>query len=74
MTDPQPEGLIRLLSIQTVAKNLDVSTRTVRRWIELDMMPVYRLGRTVRISAEDVEAFLGRYRSRVNNNNGDKDK
>lgn len=72
MTDQQPEGLTRLLSIQTVAKNLDVSIRTVRRWIDLDMIPVYRLGRTVRISADDVEAFIGRHRSKESNNVGHK--
>ncbi|MQA67001.1 MAG: helix-turn-helix domain-containing protein [Alphaproteobacteria bacterium] len=72
MTDQQPGGLIRLLSIQTVAKNLGVSIRTVRRWIELEMIPVYRLGRTVRISAGDVEVFLARHRSETNNNNGRK--
>ena len=48
----------RLLSIAAVAKDLDVSEKTVRRWIEGRLLAAHQLGRQWRVSDEDLQAFL----------------
>lgn len=52
----------RCFSIPTVAAQLDVSPKTVRRWIDAGDLPVHRLGRQLRISEPDLAAFLARSR------------
>ena len=52
----------RLFSIETVAAMLEVSPRTVRRWIAAGLLPVHRLGRQIRISEPDLAAFIARRR------------
>jgi excisionase family DNA binding protein len=47
----------RYLSVSNVAVELGVSVKTVRRWIERQELHVYRLGRQLRISEEDLLAF-----------------
>lgn len=54
----EPSSLTRLLSLHQVADLLQVSAKTVRRWIEAGDLPVHRLGRQPRISAIDLEDFL----------------
>ena len=55
--------LPRLLSIETVAATVDVSPKTVRRWISAGELPVHRLGRQLRISEADLAVFIARSRS-----------
>ena len=65
-------GRTRSLSsipISTVARRLDVSEKSVRRYIERGRLPAYKIGGQIRIAEEDVRAFLsscrlskGRYR------------
>jgi excisionase family DNA binding protein len=55
--------LPRLLSIETVAKMLDVCAKTVRRWISQGELPVHRLGRQLRISEADLAVFIARSRT-----------
>lgn len=43
---------------QSIAAQLDVSTRTVRRWIDEGHLKAHRLGRSVRVSEIDLRAFL----------------
>jgi excisionase family DNA binding protein len=50
------------LTIDQVATNLSVSARTVRRWIKSGELPVYRIGRSVRIAQTDLGAFLACFR------------
>jgi excisionase family DNA binding protein len=50
------------LTIEDTAAGLDVSTRTVRRWIDHGELPVHRIGRIVRIARTDLVAFLARHR------------
>jgi excisionase family DNA binding protein len=52
----------RLFSIETVAAMLEVSPKTVRRWIAAGLLPVHRLGRQIRISEPDLAAFIARSR------------
>jgi excisionase family DNA binding protein len=48
----------RLLTIQNVADECQVSTKTVRRWIEDGELVAYKLGRQWRISEQDLKHFL----------------
>ena len=52
----------RLLTIRGVASRLQVSEKSVRRWIGAGDLPVYRLGDCVRIAESDLAEFLKRRR------------
>ena len=58
-----PSRLPRLLDLPDAAKALRVSVKTVRRWIEQRELRVHRLGRQLRISEEDLAAFVNRSRA-----------
>lgn len=47
-----------LLRIEQVARNLGVSTRTVRRLIDQGRLQAVRIGRSVRIETEDMCRFV----------------
>ena len=49
-------------TVADIATQLGLSTKTVRRWITSKELRVHRLGRQLRISAEDLAAFLGQRR------------
>jgi excisionase family DNA binding protein len=49
-------------TILAVAESLDVSDRTVRRWIRKKMLIAYKIGGIVRIAEDDLRAFLARHR------------
>jgi excisionase family DNA binding protein len=57
-------GLQKYYSIQSIAQALDVSPRTVRRWIANGDLIATRINRVVRISDADLRAMLAlsRYR------------
>ena len=50
------------LTIVDVAQALGVNPRTVRRWIKAGKLVVHRIGRVVRISPADLEAFLDKHK------------
>jgi len=50
--------LPRLLSVVDAAQQLGVSPKTIRRWINRGELSIHRLGRQLRISEEDLAAFL----------------
>ncbi|MRS11725.1 MAG: helix-turn-helix domain-containing protein [Actinobacteria bacterium] len=52
-----------LLSIETVARYLGVSERTVYNRVRAGDLPALKVGRLWRVRAADVEAWLGRGRS-----------
>jgi len=56
------KGLPRHYSIETVAEALDVSTRTVKRWIAKGDLIVHRVDGVVRIAEGDLRAFLALHR------------
>jgi excisionase family DNA binding protein len=59
MTDPHPAQLpARLLTITDVAERLQVSTKTLRRWIERGDLAAHRLGHQWRIAERDLVVFL----------------
>jgi excisionase family DNA binding protein len=51
-------GLQKYYSIQSVAEALDVSPRTVRRWIANGDLIATRINRVVRISEANLRAML----------------
>ena len=55
--DP-PESLTKLYTIEQIAECLVVSTRTVRRWIDDELLVAHRMSGIVRISEADFAAFL----------------
>ena len=57
-----PDSSPRLLSAATVADRLEVSTKTIRRWIEAGALRVHRLGRCIRISEADLQDFIDQHR------------
>jgi excisionase family DNA binding protein len=63
MTKDKPNDLPPMRRVADVAAALDVSEKTVRRLIASGDLPNYRLGRTVRVSDEDIQLFLKRRRS-----------
>ena len=48
----------RLLTIQNVADILQVSQRSVRRWLDAGDLVAHRIGRQWRISQGDLGAFI----------------
>ena len=62
MTTP-PVRLPRLFPIKNVAGQLDVSPKSVRRWVERGELHVHRLGRQLRISEDDLALFLNKHRT-----------
>ena len=52
----------KLYTIEQIAEYVDVSTRTVRRWIEKGLLVAHRVGGLIRISDVDFQAFLATHR------------
>lgn len=50
------------VSMRTLADDLELSERTIRRWISAGQLPAYRLPgeRSLRVRLEDVEALMHR--------------
>ncbi|MBP2316530.1 helix-turn-helix domain-containing protein [Azospirillum soli] len=57
MTKPhsQPPAL---LTIPQIAERLQVSSKTIRRWIAAGDLPTVRLGRQLRVQPQDLDLFL----------------
>jgi excisionase family DNA binding protein len=55
-------GLPRYYTIKAVAEALDVSPRTVRRWIAKGDLIVHRVDGVVRVGERDLGAFLALHR------------
>jgi excisionase family DNA binding protein len=48
--------------VEQVAQHCAVSTRTTRRWIDAGALRAHRLGHCMRVSEEDLAAFLAAHR------------
>lgn len=58
----QEEARSPFLTVAEVARELRVSTMTVYRLIKSEELPATRVGKSLRLRADDVERFLqGRY-------------
>jgi excisionase family DNA binding protein len=53
----------QFFTVRAVAEQLDVSPRTVHRWIKNNELIVHRVGRSVRVSEVDLKQFLVARRS-----------
>ena len=53
---------IRFFTVAEVAEAVDVSTRTVRRWIKSGELAAHHFGAVVRIAESDLKAFLAQHR------------
>lgn len=49
-----------VLTVVQVADKLQLSTKTIRRWIATRDLPALRLGRQLRITEADLNGFLAR--------------
>jgi excisionase family DNA binding protein len=55
-------GPIRFFTVAEAAEAVDVSTRTVRRWIKSGELAAHYFGAVVRIAESDLKAFIARHR------------
>ena len=56
---PAAPAAAPLLTVQTVAERLNVCDRTVRRLIAAGALRALPVGRSLRVSEEDLQAFVG---------------
>jgi excisionase family DNA binding protein len=50
----------QLLTVTQVAEEFQVTTQTIRNWIEGGALPAAKIGRAYRVKREDVETMLAR--------------
>jgi excisionase family DNA binding protein len=55
---PQPRATARMLNVDDVATQLDISLKTVRRMIANGELRVHRIGRSIRISEAEFQSFI----------------
>ena len=55
-------GPIRFFTVAEVADAVEVSVRTVRRWIKSGDLVAHHFGTAVRIAESDLKAFLAQHR------------
>ena len=64
MKTGQHKSQMKFYTIKQIADCVEVSTRTVRRWIEKKLLVAHRINGLVRISEADFQAFLAAHRVR----------
>lgn len=52
------------LTVADVAKQLQISEDTVRRWIKSGKLPALKIGKEWRVDPEELKAFLAQSRKR----------
>ena len=62
MKSDRPKAPTKFHTIDQIADFVEVSTRTVRRWIKEGLLVAHRINGLVRISDADFQAFLAAYR------------
>ena len=50
----------QLLTVPQVAEQFQVTTQTIRNWIDAGVLPAVRVGRAFRVRGDDVDALLER--------------
>ena len=58
----QKKDEVRFLTITEVAEIIEVSTRTVRRWIEQKQLVAHYFGAAVRVADTDLKSFIAHHR------------
>jgi excisionase family DNA binding protein len=56
-------GLPKYYTIKAVAEALDVSPRSVARWVANGALVVHRINGVVRVGERDLQAFLAQHRA-----------
>ena len=65
MTDEQQSKLEQnFMTVAETAERLNLSTRTVQRFISTGHLPIHRFGRSVRISETDFQELLAKCRDK----------
>jgi excisionase family DNA binding protein len=54
---------LRFFTIRDISESLDVSTRTVRRWVQTGVLRAHRIGGVLRVSEADLMTFLAARRT-----------
>lgn len=47
------------LSVPEVARTLDVTEETIRRWCRAGSLSHYKIGNTIRVTPQDLESYIG---------------
>jgi len=50
--------LHHLMTLEQVSERLQVSVKTVRRWIDAGDLVTHRFGRGLRVSEDDLQVFI----------------
>ena len=58
-----PTNLGLMMTKAEVSQRLQVSIKTIERWMASGELPVHRFGKSVRISADDYRVFVDRGRN-----------
>jgi excisionase family DNA binding protein len=62
MKSERSKSPAKLFTIEEIAECVGVCDRTVRRWIERELLVAHRFNGLVRISEADFQAFLAAHR------------
>lgn len=58
----KPNCAPRMFAVTEIAEQLGVCSKTVRRWMARGDLHAHVLGRSVRVSQDDLDAFLAKQR------------
>ena len=58
MAQADPKPAIQWLSSQQASERLGVTLRTLYRLIDTGQLPAYKIGRVIRLQAQEVEDFI----------------
>jgi excisionase family DNA binding protein len=64
MKSDRPKSPTKFYTIEQIANCVEVSTRSVRRWIKNGLLLAHKINGLVRISETDFQAFLAAHRDR----------
>jgi len=60
-TKEESKSKSKYLSLEEIAQQLNVSERTVYRWVRSGDMRAFRLGHITRVTPEDFQKFIEKY-------------
>ena len=58
---PEANTMSQLLTKSEVAAYAQCTTRSIDNWMKLGYLPYFKIGRTVRFKASDVDAYLSEH-------------
>ena len=63
MGNPSAPTSPLLLTLDVVAERLSVTRRSVQNWVRRGDLPVVRIGRLIRVDADELKRFLDSHRA-----------